>query len=288
MNRVIETLPSASNRCYFMTIMNDLKTAAKTAKELVLDNLDFAKEKTGTQNPFGDKTLRLDQSAEDTIVAILERSDTIYLILTEEQGLITPEGKPEYLAIIDPIDGSTNLERGIPLCSVGLSAVPFSDAMTTDDVEFSIIDSFFTKETYTAEKGKGARLNGRTIEVRTNSDSSKAIISYDTKKSMKEDFGTHSLSALQGVYDIRRTGSNLLDLCWTASGALDAMVDLRDILPIVHVSGTHMVNEAGGFVLDAKGNRLLQDFDMTKRMSFIAASSEKLARSILDAFNGRS
>ena len=34
--------------------------------------------------------------------------------------------KPEYLAVVDPIDGSANLERGIPLCSVGVSAIPYS------------------------------------------------------------------------------------------------------------------------------------------------------------------
>ena len=55
---------------------------------------------------------------------------------------------------------------------------------------------------------------------------------------------------IKTIYDVRRSGANLLDLCWTASGALDAMVDLRDILPIVHVSGTHIVFEAGGYVID--------------------------------------
>ncbi|MFW9919388.1 MAG: inositol monophosphatase family protein [Candidatus Thorarchaeota archaeon] len=269
-----------------MTVMSELLSAVGAAKDIVLNNLDSVAMKTGGQNPFGDNTLLLDQSAEDAIISVLESADTVYMILTEERGLIKPKKTPEYLAVIDPIDGSTNLERGIPLCAVGISALPYSETMNTDDAEISIIDSFFTKETYIAETEKGARLNGKLISPREDIDLSKAIISYDTKKPMRDDFGKNSLQTLQSVYDMRRTGSNLLDLCWTASGALDAMVDLRNILPIVHVSGTHMVFEAGGYVLDATGIRFLQDFDMNKRMSFVAASNERIARSILGAFNG--
>ncbi len=186
--------------------------------------------------------------------------------------------------VLDPIDGSTNLERGIPLCSVGISAVPMSDSMSTDDVEASVIDSFFTDETYVAIAGKGATRNGIAIHTGNAVEPSNTIISYDTKRPMRDNFGAQSLRTLGAVYDIRRTGSNLLDLCWTASGALDAMVDLRGMLPIVHTSGIHMVVEAGGYVLEAGGNRFRQSFDMERRMSFVAASNQELAEYILKAF----
>lgn len=267
-----------------MTIMHDLKRATEAAKKSVLENLDNAKVKTGNENPFGDATLLLDQSAEDAAISVLQGADATYMILTEERGLVKPDERPEYLMVLDPIDGSTNLERGIPLCSVGISAAPMSDSMSTDDVEASIIDSFFTKETYVAVAGKGATRNGIAIHTGNTIVPSNAIISYDTKRPMRGTFGAQSLRTLGTVYDIRRTGSNLLDLCWTASGALDAMVDLRGILPIVHTSGIHMVVEAGGYVLDAEGNRFKQSFDMERRMSFVAASNQELAEHILKAF----
>lgn len=267
-----------------MTIKREIMDVAGRARNLVLNNLESSKEKTGTQNPFGDKTLLLDQAAEDTMIEVLESLDTTYMVLTEERGLIIPEKTPEYLVVIDPIDGSTNLEKGIPLCAVGISAVPFSESMTTDDIELSVIDSFFTKETYVAERGKGTHLNGKRISVADEIDASMAIISYDTKKQMRDEFGEQTLRTMKSIYDIRRTGSNLLDLCWTASGALDAMVDLRGVLPIVHVSGTHMVSEAGGYVLNMHGTRFKQSFDMQQRMSFIAASNENLARTLLHNF----
>ncbi len=267
-----------------MTVIRDLRRATDAAKKLVLENLDYVKVRTGDENPFGDATLLLDKSAEDAAVSVLQGADAAYMILTEERGLVKPDGRSDYLIVMDPIDGSTNLERGIPLCSVGISAVPMSDSMSTDEVEVSVIDSFFTEETYVAVAGKGTTRNGKAIHTGNAVEPSSAIISYDTKRPMRGEFGAQSLSTLGTVYDIRRTGSNLLDLCWTASGALDAMVDLRGILPIVHVSGIHMVIEAGGYVLDAEGNRFKQSFDMERRMSFVAASNQELAECILKAF----
>ena len=114
-----------------MTLIRDIKTACSAAKRVVLENMEIATEKTGKMNPYGDETLLLDKKAEDHAVQILQESSTVYSILTEERGLIIPKMKPEYLAIIDPIDGSTNLERGIPLCCIGISIIPFKDSMTT-------------------------------------------------------------------------------------------------------------------------------------------------------------
>jgi myo-inositol-1(or 4)-monophosphatase len=269
-----------------MTLLKILRDAVNTAKKTVLDNLDYATEFTGDTNPFGDKTLWLDKEAENQAIKILQQSSTRFGILTEEQGLIVPEKNPEYLVVMDPIDGSVNLERGIPLCSIGLSVVPYAESMQTDDVEVSIIESIFTNETYIAEKGHGAKKNGKSINPSQNTKAKTSIISYDTNRPLIGTFGEASLRVMSSVRDIRRTASNLLDLCWTADGSLDAMIDLRGILPIVHVSGTHMVNEAGGFVLEENGTRFNLPIDSAKRMSFIAAGTEELARQFLSLFKG--
>lgn len=267
-----------------MTLIHDIKTACSAAKRVVLENMEIATERTGKMNLYGDETLLLDKRAEDHAVQVLQESSTVYSILSEERGLIIPKMKPEYLAIIDPIDGSTNLERGIPLCCIGISIVPFKDSMTTDDIELSIIDSFFTDECYIAQTGKGSTKNGSTIHPATNVVLANAIISYDTKKSWKGEFGKQSLRTIEEIFDVRRSGANLLDLCWTASGALDAMADLRNILPIVHVSGTHMVVEAGGYVLDQNGTRMCYPIELNQRMSFVAAANEEIARKVIDSF----
>ncbi len=268
-----------------MTLLRTVQHATEAARTHIIDNIEKRREKTGTTNQYGDQTLVLDLDTENLVMDVLGTADTDFAFLTEEQGLITGDRSPEYLAIIDPIDGSVNLERGVPLCSVGIAVLPYGDIMTSDDIEVSVIASVFTDEVYVAERGHGVMLNGRRVRPSDTKDPTEAIVSYDTHRNMSGEFGQRSLSVLAGVGDIRRTGTNLLDLCWTAAGKLDAMVDLRDILAVIHVSGTHMVSEAGGHVIDGHGNRFVVPIEAGRRMSYVAASNRGLAERLLDLFN---
>ncbi|MHA1772437.1 MAG: inositol monophosphatase family protein [Candidatus Thorarchaeota archaeon] len=263
-----------------------LRDAAKAAKTVVLEGIDNATELTGTENQFGDKTLLLDKLAEDAIVETIKSSSIPMKIMSEELGILEADSRPEYLAVIDPIDGSANLERGIPLCSIGIALIPFGDSLTMDDVEISIVDSIFTDETYLAVKGKGVTKNGKRVMVRSPRHARDAIISYDTKKQWDKTFAEATTRTLSAVKDMRRSASNLLDLCWVAGGSLDAMIDMRGRLPIVHVMGTHIVQEAGGYVVGPDGQRLNLPIDTKYRMSFVAASSKHLAHELLSHFTG--
>ena len=267
-----------------MTALKTLHTAIAAAKKCILDNLEQAAEKTGSVNQYGDKTLLIDMRAEEEILSILQSSGIEFTILTEEKGFIESDKSPEYLAIVDPIDGSANLERGIPLATIGIAIVPYMEKMTTDDAEISVIDSVFTPETYVAVTGKGVTRNGKSVKVRPPVELENAILSYDTKKTWDTEYMDRSLNAIKAIHDIRRTASNLLDLCWTAAGFLDGLVDLRDMLPIIHLCGTHMVFEAGGYVLDIDGTRYCSPLEPSLMMNFVAASNESLARQILARF----
>ncbi len=267
-----------------MTALKTIQEAIIAAKQCILENLDSASEHTGTVNPYGDRTLLLDVKAEDEIISVLQSSGIEFAILTEEKGFIKSVKKAEYLALVDPIDGSANLERGIPLVSIGISIVPYQDKMMSDDAEISVIESVFTNETYIAVTGKGVSRNGTRVRTRAPIELDKAIISYDTKRTWDEEFVKSSLRTIQAVHDTRRSASNLLDLCWTAAGFLDGMVDLRNMLPIIHLCGTHMVFEAGGYVLDKNGNRFNSSLKPEDMMNFVAASNETLARQILARF----
>ncbi len=270
-----------------MTSLKTLKGAVSAAKTSILENLDQSSEHTGDVNPYGDKTLLLDVMAEDEIIAVLQSSDIDFAILSEEKGFIETDKKPEYLALVDPIDGSANLKRGIPLVSVGIAIVPYNDAMTSDDAEISIIDSVFTDETYIAIKGEGVTRNGKRVKVSEPIDLQNAIISYDTKRTFDSSFVESSVRTISAVHDTRRTASNLLDLCWTAAGFLDGMVDVRDLLPIIHLCGTHMVFEAGGYVVGLDGKRVVSSLEPEIMMNFVAASNKELARKILHEFQGQ-
>ena len=187
-----------------MTLTKDLTRAVNSARTVILNNLAEAAELTGETNQYGDKTLLLDKKAEDEIIKIIHQLDTPMIILSEERGLIVPEGRPEYIAVIDPIDGSANIERGIPLCSIGISAIRHSEKMTTDDAEISIIESIFSDEIFIADMERGVRRNGKTIRVADPIPLERSIISYDTKKSRDERFlqlAEDKVTAAQGALD---------------------------------------------------------------------------------------
>jgi len=115
-----------------------------------------------------------------------------------------------------------------------------------------------------------------------------AIISYDTKRTFDPSFVESSIRTIGSVHDTRRTASNLLDLCWTAASFLDGMVDIRNLLPIIHLCGTHMVFEAGGYVIGLDGKRFVSSLEPDVMMNFVAASNEELAKQILNSFQGNS
>lgn len=269
-----------------MTLLKVVKKAISAAKMHILENTDHADEYTGSINPYGDQTLVLDKMAEDEIISILQNSNIDFAILTEERGFLRGKKTPEYLALVDPIDGSANLARHVPLVSIGIAVVPFEKNMNSDNIEMSIIESVFSPETYIAITGKGVTRNGKKIHTSAPIALEDAIISYDLKKTWDHEFLAKSLKTISAVHDTRRTASNLLDLCWTAAGFLDAMVDMRNMLPIIHLSGIHMVFEAGGYVLDNNAKRFNVDIDQDVMMNFIAASSQELAEQILRVFNG--
>ncbi|MEM2141954.1 MAG: inositol monophosphatase family protein [Candidatus Thorarchaeota archaeon] len=268
-----------------MTLERDIEDAVSAAKKVLLNTLDLREERAGSRNPYGDESLVLDLMAEREIIEILGSSDNEFAVLTEEGGLMRLGSRPEYLAIVDPIDGSTNLSRGIPLCSVGIAVAPYQAGLTDSAIVLSRIESVFTDDIFEALSGRGVTRNGEPVHVARPKPIGESIVSYDTKCRWDDSFASASAAVLSSVRDMRRTGSNLLDLCLTAAGALDAMIDLRNILPIVHVSGTHMVREAGGVVLDERCNNMILPLELPQRMSFVAASSVELATAILGEFH---
>ena len=67
---------------------------------------------------------------------------------------------PKLRVVVDPIDGSLNAKRNIPYFSVSIAV---AEGATMKDVVFGFVHDFGTGEEWTAERGKGARLNGEPL-----------------------------------------------------------------------------------------------------------------------------
>ncbi|PIN97819.1 MAG: fructose 1,6-bisphosphatase, partial [Nitrosopumilus sp. CG10_big_fil_rev_8_21_14_0_10_33_7] len=76
---------------------------------------------------------------------------------------------------------------------------------------------------------------------------------------------------------IRHFGANALEMALFARGLLDIFIDLRDKIRVQDIAaGYVIVKEAGGILLDANLNLLDADLSYKTRISFIAASNQKI------------
>lgn len=150
--------------------------------------------------------------------------------------------------IIDPIDGTTNFMQDYrcSCISVGLCK--------GNDVIAGVVYNPYTDELFSAEKGKGAYLNGNSIKVseRLLSD---GLALFGTSPYHPENTD-ETFKLLRKVFDfsrdIRRSGSAAYDICMIACGRCEVFFE-KSLQPWDIAAGTLILKEAGGIALNYQG-----------------------------------
>jgi myo-inositol-1(or 4)-monophosphatase len=110
---------------------------------------------TGTIGAGGDRTLVIDEQAEEIVFAELKKlfdAGARFTALSEERGTVD-FGSDEAFVVIDPIDGSLNAKRGLPAYSISIAV---ADGPTMADVGFGFVHDFGSDEQWHAIRGEGA------------------------------------------------------------------------------------------------------------------------------------
>lgn len=189
---------------------------------------------------------QVDKAAEKAILAIIHKNFPDHSILAEESG--SQEGT-EFKWIIDPLDGTINYAHSLPMSTVSIGLERRGQMIMG-----GVLDPF-RKELFFAEKGKGARLNGKKMRVSLISKFNEALLCtgfpYDQKQYVDYYLSTFKryLVAAQAV---RRYGSAAMDLCWLACGRFDGFWEEK-LYPWDTAAATLIVEEAGGKITDFKG-----------------------------------
>ena len=191
----------------------------------------------------GDETTAIDQAAEDAVVGVLLRAHdrgADFLLVSEELGeKAFGDGASELRVVLDPIDGSLNAKRGIPLFAVSMAV---ADGATMSDVFFAYVHDFGTGEEWTATRGKGAFLNGVALDGPVPKEEIEVLVMEATRT----DLVAEKVSAMIGfAYRTRVFGSLALSLCHLAAGRVDAVCSLKPARSVDIAAAQLLVRERG-------------------------------------------
>ena len=255
-----------------------LLIAAERAVDLGARTLRLGRSHIGALIGKGDRDFAtdVDRHIESEIRASLAEATPEIPFLGEEEG---GASGVEAVWVLDPIDGTINFARDLPLCTISLSLVIGGQPV------LGIVDAPLLGERFVARRGGGAYLNGARIAVSKVSGLDEAIVGVsDFKVGVgSEDENRVHLAVMARLaresLRVRMLGSAALDLAWLAVGRLNATVMLSN-LPWDVTGGLLLVREAGGMVYDFDGS----DHDSASR--YTLASVPSLAESIREIVAG--
>jgi myo-inositol-1(or 4)-monophosphatase len=255
-----------------------LKDAAERVQE-VSDSL--ANSKKGKRQVMlgagGDKTLYVDLEAEKKALKVIQSTKDVHII-TEERGELRPL-EARWTVVIDPIDGSSNLERGIPFYCTSFAVF---EGTRLKDIKYALVRNLVNGDVYYAESGNGSTKNGRKMKTSKIKELSKATIAVDTCRASVENV-VRTVKLTSSIKRQSHFGANALEICFLGEGKIDGFVDVRGRMRITDLAGSYLIaKEAGAIFTSINGEELESEINLRGRFNVIASANRVLHRKILE------
>jgi len=182
--------------------------------------------------------------------------------------------------IVDPVDGSDNFARGLPLSAISLAMLPRQMPLSTDEVAYALVGDTSRPEALIAARNDGAYSGDQRLHTSKIQHLDDAFISCELNHWAPD----ASLAELmQTCSGLRVYGCASRALCMVATGALDAHIDVRNRLtPESFLAASLLVTEAGGYICRLDGEALGPFQSLQDRTTLVAASTKKLAEKIIN------
>lgn len=226
-------------------------SAARAAGKILLSAYTRRSSLGITYKNYCEPVTIVDLASNDAIIKRLSRAYPNDRIVSEETKTDEDPNdigrKPTW--IIDPLDGTTNYINHIPLFAVAIARVV--NGVATVGVIYDPLHD----ELFTAERGRGSRLNGKRISVSTR-DVTRGAMLFAGRGYRTDDRRRHGkiIYALErDTPYFRRLGSAAHMLAAVAAGRADAAI-LTGNKPWDTVAGALLVEEAGGTITDYCGS----------------------------------
>jgi myo-inositol-1(or 4)-monophosphatase len=226
----------------------------------------------------GDETTAIDAAAETAVVHRLERLDEGFTLVSEELGERIFNGGGSLRVVCDPIDGSLNAKRDIPFFSL---SVAVAEGATMGDVVFGYVYDFGSGEEWTAERGRGAKLNGAPLGAVKPKDEIE-ILSFEATTTAE--VAERAAELVGSAHRLRIMGSLALSLCHLAAGRVDAVCSLKPARSVDIAAGQLLVRECG-LAIDLFEAPPFEaaPLDLVGRSRLVAAGTTELCRTLESA-----
>lgn len=253
-------------------------------------------------NVSGDLQKGIDDLVNEKIINLIKDSTLPVIIISEETGIISLDDSPRYFLVLDPIDGSNNVQPWFTphpqlTISMALGLVENLKNLDIEAIEISVTKEIFSNNIYYSVKNQGAyfinhRLKHQLQVSNSKNISQSPVVGLDLDK--KKDFEDGLAKLISQKIIVRRLGSSILDLCQVAAGQYDAYLSIGSRLKLTDVCQPYaLVSMAGGSIevtpyfkgTDFKGNFLwecINDSDLLGKIRFnvVAAGTRQLLQEI--------
>jgi myo-inositol-1(or 4)-monophosphatase len=225
------------------------------------------------QGEGGDRTLVIDQEAEELIFAELARlhdGGARFSAISEERGEVDFGGEG-IRVVIDPIDGSMNAKRGLSPYAVSIAV---ADGPTMADVAFGFVYELSGGIEWRATRGGGAWRDGERLGFGDGERRSRAgRLELVALEALYPRMLVARGGAIEGVvHRIRTFGSMAVSLCELAGGRVDGMATIGPSRSVDVAAAQLIVRESGGLVaFTAHAEPLAGPLDLLARSPVVAA-----------------
>jgi len=298
-----------------LAVRKELLKLAKAVRREVLPKLNINEREIIRRQQCGDPHYALDELAEQAVEKALKEWKMPIAYFSEDRGLVQLSKNPEWLLVIDPIDGTRPAVANFESCCFSVAVAPYSLNPKFGDITNALVLELKSGEYFYAD-----------VNLPKISSSISELPLLSKKNSLENMFWSteltaHPIKQLARVYEDLMDGSvrsgavfvftsSSYSLTRIITGQLDSHVDvghriLRDnpgfvgeflkvgggkvitLFPYDIAAAAFILAKAGGIVTDAYGQsldelHLLTDKSINGQCSIIAASNESLHEKIMN------
>ncbi|MCS7125591.1 MAG: hypothetical protein NZ929_01595 [Aigarchaeota archaeon] len=263
----------------FLKIIED---ALISAREHALESIKSGWGlKTKGVGAYGDRSYGFDLAAERAVINIINDRLSNVAIISEELG-VSGSKNPDYYVLIDPVDGSKNASRGIPIYS---TTIVISKSISSKGIIAGGVIDHSNGEIYLGEKGGTILAAGKRPTLTSTKSLRESYLIVSSWSIRNEKYKRWAEKIINESSSSIFLGSTALEICYILTGRVDGYVCLGPYLrPLDFMASLFILKLSGGYyqIISMSGEVDEIDLSAGKEFGVIATSNKELLQEIID------